>query len=824
MKKILLTLVGLLALTGSAYAAEQTLEIPIDKTTLGQTSGSYVATQFEFTVGGFTFIMNNINPTSGQIRGNQNDDSNANFYFANKTAMKITKIEFTLKSAATTFKPATANLFTSDTQITKVPTKPGTLNGDNPITVEDPKDYFWYQLYKGGTSGTCTISKITITYDDGVGGDLLPNGLSFGETTEFNANLGETFTPPALINPNNLEVTYDSSEKTVATVSADGKTVTLLKAGKTTITATFAGNETYRKGDASYTLNVVDPNAKPYTLIKDINLLDGAEGYIVCNTQDVIMTGLSGSYFSSGSVTVSSDKNEINDIPEGALLIKFTKTGEGSYSMMTGGQYINSTSAKTVSLQNNAASAGITITETDGTATIKFGNNYLKYNSGSPRFTTYASGQTPVQIYAIAGDPSKENAGLSFGETTTFNVLTTKVASFNAPELKNPNGLTVSYKGNNDEVGTVDAGTGVLTLTGKPGTLTVTATSEATDKYNEGNASYTVNVELAVSSIAEILKLSKGTDVKIDFPMTVGYNSGRNVYATDGTDWIQLYKNTWKITYAPKDIIPAGYNATFTLYNDIIPELSDVNGNELGEEKGEFTVKTVTIPEINSAMFNHIVTINAVNFKNGTPAGNATIAGYAGTESINFYQKFDKTATAGEAGYYNVTGIVDFYNDALQIDIIEISEKLTQPELPVVKINGEVISGTQYAPDFHHLKSMKVEFTLVDGVDYYYNVSPFATEAPALAGEQMQFTKYTEPFEITGTGVLTFYAESNGVKSPEKQIDFDLETGVDQIGIDPTAADVKIYDLMGRRVSADRLAKGVYIMRQGEKTAKIYVK
>ena len=820
MKKFLLTLVGLLALTGSAYAAEQTLEIPIDKTTLGQTSSSYVETQFEFTVKGFTFIAKNINPSSGQIRGNKGDDSGLNFYFANKTAMKITKIEFTLKSDATTFKPASTNLFTSDTQITTLPTKPGTLNGGNPITVKDPKDYFWFQMYSGSTFGNCTISKITITYDDGVGGDLLPNGLSFGETTEFTANLGETFTPPTLTNPNNLEVTYDSSDKTVATVSTDGKTVTLLKAGKTTITATFAGNETYRKGDASYTLNVVDPNAKPYTLIKDINLLDGAEGYIVCNTQDVIMTGLSGSYFSSGSVTVSSDKNEINDIPAGALLIKFTKTGEGSYSMMTGGQYINSTSEKTVSLQNNAASAGITITETDGTATIKFGNNYLKYNSGNPRFTTYAKGQTQVQIYAIAGDPSKENAGLSFGETTSFTVLSTETANFEAPKLTNPNNLTVTYAGDNDVVGTVDANSGVLTLTGKAGKLTVTATSAETEQFNAGTASYTVNVDFAANSIADILTLAKGDQVYVNFPMTVGYNSGSNVYATDGKDWIQLFKSKWIITYAPKDIIPAGWSASFDLYQDKIPELIEPNGNKLGEDKGDFTIQTVKASEITESMINQLVRIETVNFASGTPAGKATVT----VDSFNYYNKFNDKNTSGEkAGYYNVTGIVDFYKDALQLDITEL-EYLPEPELPVVKINGEVISGTQYAPDFHHLKSMKVEFTLVDGVDYYYNVSPFATEAPALAGEQMQFTKYTEPFEITGTGVLTFYAESNGVKSPEKQIDFDLETGVDQIGIDPTAADVRIYDLMGRRVSADRLAKGVYIMRQGEKTAKIYVK
>lgn len=103
-------------------------------------------------------------------------------------------------------------------------------------------------------------------------------GLAF-ETKEFTINLGETFTAPTLTNPNNLAVTWESSNTNVATVANDG-TVTLgTVAGYTEITASFAGNDNYLPGSASYRLTVVDQNAhgtadQPYTVAEAIEFIN----------------------------------------------------------------------------------------------------------------------------------------------------------------------------------------------------------------------------------------------------------------------------------------------------------------------------------------------------------------------------------------------------------------------------------------------------------------------------------------------------------------------------------------------------------------------
>ena len=76
--------------------------------------------------------------------------------------------------------------------------------------------------------------------------------------------MGKDFTPPTLTNPNNLTVTWKSSDETVATVNATTGEVTLVAAGgPITITAEFAGNDNFLKGSVSYELTVekADPVA-----------------------------------------------------------------------------------------------------------------------------------------------------------------------------------------------------------------------------------------------------------------------------------------------------------------------------------------------------------------------------------------------------------------------------------------------------------------------------------------------------------------------------------------------------------------------------------
>ena len=84
--------------------------------------------------------------------------------------------------------------------------------------------------------------------------------LSFSQPTA-SVNLDATeFVLPTLSNPQDVSVTYSSSNPTVATVLALTGDVTLVAVGTTTITATFDGDGRYNGASASYMLTVTPNN------------------------------------------------------------------------------------------------------------------------------------------------------------------------------------------------------------------------------------------------------------------------------------------------------------------------------------------------------------------------------------------------------------------------------------------------------------------------------------------------------------------------------------------------------------------------------------
>lgn len=108
------------------------------------------------------------------------------------------------------------------------------------------------------------IKALIITFEKAGGeSSLLPAELSFSASTA-SADLYKSteFKAPTLTKPDELTVTYSSSDKAVATVDANTGVVTLVGVGSTIITASSEKTETYDAGSASYTLNVTD--SSPY--------------------------------------------------------------------------------------------------------------------------------------------------------------------------------------------------------------------------------------------------------------------------------------------------------------------------------------------------------------------------------------------------------------------------------------------------------------------------------------------------------------------------------------------------------------------------------
>ena len=134
-------------------------------------------------------------------------------------------------------------------------------------------------IYSEKASGNVALGNIMLALAAEPDTRLNPE-LSFS-TDVVNAAIGDEFVLPTLSAAEgfNGTVEYKSSDETVAQIvdSETGELI-LVGEGQTTITANFAGNDTYKAGAASYTLNVTD-NRIATTIIQDnieLNLDDVA--------------------------------------------------------------------------------------------------------------------------------------------------------------------------------------------------------------------------------------------------------------------------------------------------------------------------------------------------------------------------------------------------------------------------------------------------------------------------------------------------------------------------------------------------------------------
>lgn len=200
---------------------------------------------------------------------------------------------------------------------------------------------------------------------------VVESGIKYTKTTaeaDLNEYNGEAVTYGQLENPNNLPITYTSSNPYVATVDANGK-VTLKSWGKTTITASYPGNDQYKPATTSYELNVINSN-EDYEE-RYVEFVSGTDkgttgttagGFISDEiSKDGVKVHCSRASFAnnpyrfngSSTSTISVEKGNIVRIEiVGDGLTKLEKNGEGEYDI-TNNNIVWTGSAKSVSFKNN---------------------------------------------------------------------------------------------------------------------------------------------------------------------------------------------------------------------------------------------------------------------------------------------------------------------------------------------------------------------------------------------------------------------------------------------------------------------------------------
>lgn len=215
------------------------------------------------------------------------------------------------------------------------------------------------------------------------------------------------------------------------------------------------------------------------------------------------------------------------------------------------------------------------------------------------------------------------------------------------------------------------------------------------------SATYTIKEMPTVASISEFLQLSKGDKAKFTNSIVVAavYKKGNSVsyYCTDETGGIQLYDATGKIQeYNAKDVIPAGFVAEYTLYQNTTPEATNITGLTAATEQKEAPYTVITAEEITKDMVGaavqiknaEISEISGSNFKVGDATGTVAAYNKFSLEKVEAYKNIV------------VTGIVSIFNNAVQIMPYDINYEggtsgVTEVEdadkVEVIPGNGEII-------------------------------------------------------------------------------------------------------------------------------------
>ncbi len=158
----------------------------------------------------------------------------------------------------------------------------------------------------------------------------------------------------------------------------------------------------------------------------------------------------------------------------------------------------------------------------------------------------------------------KKDATLSFGETTSFTVYPD--ADFTAPTPTGvPEGATVTYSSDNEDVAVVDENTGEVVIGSKTGTAIITATFAGNDEYNEASATYTITVEprpivvadedvefeLYVGQTGTETFTVMGENLKGDITLTLNDETGFYSIEPKTIDMAHAKNATVTVTYAP---------------------------------------------------------------------------------------------------------------------------------------------------------------------------------------------------------------------------------------------------------------------------------
>ena len=331
--------------------------------------------------------------------------------------------------------------------------------------------------------------------------------------TTCNVKIGEENVFPVLDNPAGQEISYSSSDETVAGVSPDG-VVILRSPGSVTITATASENGTHLGGSVFYTLNVEAQDIR----LQDPELKWSAEKVETQYGRTPEFPSLSNP--NNLSITYSSSSPDVATISSnGNILVRDI----GTTTITASSKATDTFAAGSVSYVISVSRAVPELSWSDETceAALDSDNDFptldnpdglgISYSSSNPSvanissdgvITLKTSGTTSItattessKYYETASamyvlEVTKARPPIGWSESSFVAVLGSD-SSF--PVLDNPLGISISYSSSNSSVATISQD-GTISII-KAGTTTINAATKESDEYSSYLVSYKLTVK-----------------------------------------------------------------------------------------------------------------------------------------------------------------------------------------------------------------------------------------------------------------------------------------------------------------------------------------
>ena len=354
-------------------------------------------------------------------------------------------------------------------------------------------------------AGTATITATTPTGKTATCTVTIKETIKLEKPDSLDLNAGETVTLTATTNPANKDVTWISSDESVATVV--GGKVTAVGAGTATITAYISDNETVKE---TCTVTV----SETITLPETFSLEEGTTAKLAVTTQpkDITVTWES----SDKNVATVDENGNITAIAEGETTITATTAGKNGVGSATETCTVTVTKKSEIpatdikldadkkelvvedsfiltATTTPASKTVIWTSSNDEIATVENGVVTAK-KAGTVTITATVDNETTEDVTATCTVTVVEQIELN---KTALELKVNEITTLEATK-KVPSDTTVTWSTSDAEVATVDAQTGEVTAVGK-GTATITATTAGGENgVGKAAATCTVTVEEAI--------------------------------------------------------------------------------------------------------------------------------------------------------------------------------------------------------------------------------------------------------------------------------------------------------------------------------------